>query len=248
MAKTQKYRDELLLEAVVKYAELNRGKIVATKLAEWASANIDGLEGVRDYHFTRPYLEKEPTTGKNVSKAKRCTEKINKINAARNTIVAINGNTLLRSANVDAFFLLPKHVQRELILQTREQVDRLTATTQYLQRENRTIAEENKALRSTQEELSSVQTDIINQQKKLMLLLRNAISDIDECKRKEILEKIGIHNGTIDLLEYTKSLTYEAGTLMGFNEAIKQHQRENSEVEIDSLMKGLDFDENENDG
>ena len=38
MAKTQKYRDELLLEAVVKYAELNRGKIAATKLAEWASA------------------------------------------------------------------------------------------------------------------------------------------------------------------------------------------------------------------
>lgn len=84
MAKTPKYTDEKLLEAVVKYADQHRGKIEATKLAEWASENIEGLEGVADRHFTRPEEKTDPKTGKKVKKTKLCTEKITELNAARN--------------------------------------------------------------------------------------------------------------------------------------------------------------------
>lgn len=54
MARTQKFPEDLLLEAVVKYAEVEKGKIKATELAAWSALNIKGLEGVRDYHFMRP--------------------------------------------------------------------------------------------------------------------------------------------------------------------------------------------------
>ena len=58
MAKTQKYDEDQLLDAVVKYAEIERKKIKATELAKWCRNNIEGLEEVRDYHFTRPIREK----------------------------------------------------------------------------------------------------------------------------------------------------------------------------------------------
>ena len=54
MAKTQKYSEDQLLEAVVKFSEIEKKKIKATELARWCRDNIEGLEEVRDYHFTRP--------------------------------------------------------------------------------------------------------------------------------------------------------------------------------------------------
>ena len=64
MARTQKFPEDLLLEAVVKYAEVEKGKIKATELAAWAASNIKGLEGVRDYHFMRPVRNKDSKHGK----------------------------------------------------------------------------------------------------------------------------------------------------------------------------------------
>ena len=64
MAKTYKFSEEQLLEAVVRYAELHRGKIEATKLAAWASENIEGLEGVEARHFIRPGSKTNTKTGK----------------------------------------------------------------------------------------------------------------------------------------------------------------------------------------
>lgn len=52
MAKTQKYSEDQLLEAVVKFSEIEKKKIKATELAKWCRDNIEGLEEVRDYHFT----------------------------------------------------------------------------------------------------------------------------------------------------------------------------------------------------
>ena len=44
MARTAKFTDDLLLDAVVQYADIYKGKIKATELAEWARKNIAGLE------------------------------------------------------------------------------------------------------------------------------------------------------------------------------------------------------------
>lgn len=70
MAKTQKYSEDRLLEAVVKFAEIEKRKIKATELARWCRSNMEGLEEVRDYHFTRPIKEKDIKTGKMVGRPK----------------------------------------------------------------------------------------------------------------------------------------------------------------------------------
>lgn len=64
MAKTQKYSEDQLLEAVVKFSEIEKKKIKATELARWCRDNIEGLEEVRDYHFTRPIKERMKRRGK----------------------------------------------------------------------------------------------------------------------------------------------------------------------------------------
>lgn len=47
MAKTQKYSEDKLLEAVVKFSEIEKKKIKATELAKWCRNNVEGLEEVR---------------------------------------------------------------------------------------------------------------------------------------------------------------------------------------------------------
>ena len=64
MAKTQKYSEDKLLEAVVKFSEIEKKKIKATELAKWCRNNVEGLEEVRDYHFTRPIKSKDEKSGK----------------------------------------------------------------------------------------------------------------------------------------------------------------------------------------
>ena len=63
MPKHQKYSEELLLEAVVKFSEIEKNKIKATELAEWCRNNMEGLEEVRDYHFMRSVTVKDEKTG-----------------------------------------------------------------------------------------------------------------------------------------------------------------------------------------
>lgn len=64
MAKTQKYDEDQLLDAVVKYAEIERKKIKATELAKWCRNNIEGLEEVRDYHLLVQLEKKMKKQGK----------------------------------------------------------------------------------------------------------------------------------------------------------------------------------------
>ena len=76
MAKTQKYDDELLLEAVLKYSNQYKGIIKATKLAMWCQDNIPGLKGVEYYHFMRPTQELNPKNGKLEKKKKKCLRRV----------------------------------------------------------------------------------------------------------------------------------------------------------------------------
>ena len=92
MARTQKFPEDLLLEAVVKYAETEKGKIKATELAAWAALNIRGLEGVRDYHFMRPIREMDSRTGKQTLIKKSCTLRMEEINRARSLTESVKRN------------------------------------------------------------------------------------------------------------------------------------------------------------
>ena len=103
MAKTQKYSEDKLLEAVVKFSEIEKKKIKATELAKWCRNNVEGLEEVRDYHFTRPIKSKDEKSGKIIERPKLCTLKIEEINNSRSLTASINKNLLLRASNIDTF-------------------------------------------------------------------------------------------------------------------------------------------------
>ena len=150
MARTQKYTEELLLEAVVKYAETGRGKIKATELAEWAGANVTGLEGVRDYHFMRPVREKDPQTGAVTMRRKPCTVRMDEINRARSLTAQISRNTLLKASTIEEFMNQPGFIQRRQIAETRETVGRLAAKNESLSRANEALRAENKSFRKVQ--------------------------------------------------------------------------------------------------
>lgn len=239
MAKTPKYTDEKLLEAVVKYADQHRGKIEATKLAEWASENIEGLEGVADRHFTRPEEKTDPRTGKKVKKTKLCTEKITELNAARNTVSAMNTNVLLRSANVDKFLGLPPQEQRRYILDTRAQVDKLIAENNCLRAENKAVTAKTKALTAQMDALDNTVRAIKEQQNRVLALLSRTMKAFDENERKKMLASIGVCDGMFDLDKYVHTLTQRITEASSINEVIRNDRMQNTAV--NTLMEGIDF-------
>ena len=148
MAKTQKYSEDQLLEAVIKFSEIEKKKIKATELADWCRRNIEGLEDVRDYHFTRSIKEKDEKTGKMVERPKLCTLKIEEINKSRSLTVGINTNLLLRASNIDTFMEQPDAAKRKMIVETRETVDKLLTRNGNITRENEALRAENKSMKS----------------------------------------------------------------------------------------------------
>lgn len=148
MAKTQKYSEDKLLEAVVKFSEIEKKKIKATELAKWCRNNVEGLEEVRDYHFTRPIKSKDEKSGKIIERPKLCTLKIEEINNSRSLTASINTNLLLRASNIDTFIEQPDLVKRKMIVETRETVDKLLIRNGNLTRENEALKSENKSIKS----------------------------------------------------------------------------------------------------
>ena len=241
MAKTPKFPDEKLLEAVVKYADQHRGKIEATKLSRWASENIEGLQGVEDRHFMRPEEKKDPKTGKIIKTVKLCTAKINELNAARSTVTAMNTNVLLKSANVDKFFGVPVHEQRRLILETRKQVDQLIAENRSLRAENNAVAAKSQAISLRTDFLAKDVEKLKADHAKLLILVTRAMDVFDESERKKMLASIGVCDGTFDLDTYVDSLTQRVNEVTSLNEVIQKNQRTNVNVVVEALMGGIDF-------
>lgn len=56
MAKKQKIDNDLLLEAVVKYANICKGKIKIQGAGRMVNGKYPGLEEVKDYMFSRPMI------------------------------------------------------------------------------------------------------------------------------------------------------------------------------------------------
>lgn len=223
MARTQKFPEDLLLEAVVKYAEIEKCKIKATELAAWAASNIKGLEGVRDYHFMRPVREVNPRTGKQTAIKKPCTLRLEEINRARSLKESVKRNVLLRSSAIETFMDQPDYVQRRQIAETRETVDRILAKNSSLTRENDSLHVTNRQLKAEVtvlsekvEALSRIQTLL---SRKVLFLLKAT----DEASRKAILAEMGIADQGIDLDTYTQSLSLDIRNVMDINKAVTRH-------------------------
>lgn len=241
MAKTPKFSDEKLLEAVVRYADLHRGKIEATKLARWASENVDGLQGVEGRHFTRPEVKTDPKAGKIVKNIKLCTAKINELNAARSIVSAVSSNVLLKSANVDKFLSLPPQEQRRLILETRNQVDKLIAENVALRAENKAVSAKSQAVSTKTESLEKDMKDLRAEQRKLLVLVARAMDAFDAEERKRMLASIGVCDGMFDLDVYVDSLTQRVNELLSIDEIIWRNKNTSADVSAAALIGGIEF-------
>lgn len=240
MAKTQTYTDDLLLSAVIKYAERFSGKIFITDLAKWASENISGLEGVQYYHFARPVKIKDPKTGKMNKKKKLCTERIEEINKARSVTYCVKKNTLLQSAQVDDFLSLPAQTQRKVILDTREQMDALVKKNIYLTQTNKQLQAENKGLMEVSQENNEKWNELSARQKRLVKQMEGLLTVYGEDSMREALRKIGVTDEGFDLKAYTESLSLDIQDNFSIKEALKQ-PKDHGNVVTDDIMKGLDF-------
>lgn len=250
MAKTQKYSEDQLLEAVIKFSEIEKKKIKATELADWCRRNIEGLEDVRDYHFTRYIKEKDEKTGKMVERPKLCTLKIEEINKSRSLTVGINTNLLLRASNIDTFMEQPDAAKRKMIVETRETVDKLLTRNGNITRENEALRAENKSMKSD----ILIMTDKIDvlqkAQDKLIKQVSYLMKATDEATRKEMLAKMGIEDESVDLNTYSESLKQELSEVMDINKSLRKYLSETDDASdtkekqtniTGDIMSGLDF-------
>lgn len=249
MAKNQKYSEDQLLEAVVKFSEIEKKKIKATELAKWCRNNIEGLEEVRDYHFTRSVRQKDEKSGKMVERPKMCTLKIEEINKVRSLTVSINTNLLLRSSNIDTFMEQSDLTKRKIIVETRETVDKLLIRNGNITRENEALKFENKSLKSDILNLTKRIDDLQKAQNKLIKQVSYLMKATDETARKEMLTQMGIENGSVDLTKYVESLQQELSDVLEINNALRRHLMvANTDNNInktntltEDIMSGLDF-------
>ena len=251
MAKTQKYSEDKLLEAVVKFSEIEKKKIKATELAKWCRDNIEGLEEVRDYHFTRSVKEKDERTGKMVERPKRCTLKIEEINKSRSLIVSINKNLLLQASNIDIFMEQPDSAKRKMIVETRETVDKLLMRNRNIIREKEVLKTENQAMKAEILKISEKVDNFQKAQDKLIRQIKYLMKATDEAARKEIVAQMGISDDSVDLDTYMNRLNQELSQIVDINRILRKYLDE-SDSNIDSkgdkadnlindIMSGLDF-------
>lgn len=253
MAKTQKIDNDLLLEAVVKYSDICKGKIKYKELAEWSAANIPGLEEVKDYMFSRPITETDPVTGKKKSQDRPCTIRIKEINASRTVTADIAANVLIQASNVEIFMSLPRAEQRRTILATREQVTSLTQRNIYLERENKRIVSADEDLKIFAAELQARLLSVTETHELLKKQINYIRKFTDAAFRRQALEQIGITEEGFQLLVNQESKQIEEA--FSFGDAIKKFQKaaektekpqvtvplENDNSLSDDIMKGLDF-------
>ena len=248
MAKTQKYSDDLLLEAVVKYSETVRTKIKATELAVWANQNIPGLEGVRDYHFMRPITVKDPKTGKNKKKEKLCTKRIDEINKARSVTASVSNNVLLQASNIDRFFELHRSEQKRFIEETRTSFHALIKERGRLSTENEILRQKNKEQSITIADLQDVTSNIEKKQRLLEKQVNYLLKATDVETRREMLAGMGIGDNYIDIYTYMKSISEDIENMFDIGKAIKNYQKEEVETKAESeslsetVMKGINID------
>ena len=244
MGKEQKYSEEKLLEAVVKYAGLQKRKIKTTELAAWASMNIDGLEGFKDYHFTRDVTETDPKTGEKTTRPKECKKKIDEINKSRHTASEMRTNPLLQASNVDAFLECPPHEQRMWILETRKQVEKVMAENRELQKKESTESARNNAVAEQLVQLDNRLAQLKEKQEDLLRAVKNAMDKLDVDARKAVLASIGITDRNIDLDTYANSLTIEVGDVFDMNRVIRCHGARMNQIdqEIEKMMEGIVFE------
>lgn len=232
MGKRLKFTEDQLLDAVVRYSKVHRGKIKATELAEWSRANIPELMEVRDYHFTRPVNVKDEKTSKMCHKMRACAIRINEINQTRSVVVRINSNMLLKSSNPFDFLKYSEADQKKLIIDTRTTFSELEQRNIKLERENATYRKINAECLDGLKRMELMQKEIERNIGLLEKRLNYIMRVTDEEKRRKILEDIGIRDGEINLETYMKNIKNKSSEIFNINKELSAYyQYESDSIE-----------------
>lgn len=227
MGRNTKYSEDVLLEAVVRYADICKTKIVATSLAEWARMNIPGMEDIRYYHFLRPIKYKDSKSGEVKERQRLCTERIAEINNARSLIKSDDINILLQSSDPFQLIELPISVQKQVIKDAREKYQVLTKYLLKLQKEKSILDANYRMLEMENEKLIQQFEFLLKENSKLMSKINKAetslngiCKQLEENKAKNKLSEIGITDRGINLEVMRNNLTLSKESAFGINEAI----------------------------
>ena len=235
MGRKQAYSEDLLTEAVIKYAEVFSGTIKATKLAAWASVNIAGLQGVRDYHFTRDIIEVNPNTGKKKKRKRVCAERIESINASRSLAGKASTNLILRASNPNKFLELSKTDQLKTIIEAKELYDRIERKNAELLLNNNRLKAVNEACQEKFDVIDERIKEIDKSIKRYERVVNYVLKQTDTESRKKMLEDMGLSDDTFDIEKYTESLRTNADNVFNINRSIAAFFEENTTGHEDML-------------
>ena len=227
------------MSAVEKYAEIYSEKIKATALAAWARDNIEGLENVQYYHFTRPFESKK--TGKLVTEKRMCTIRIEEYNKTRTLACEIGTNILLHSADIDEFLRLPTGEKRKIILNVRKLVEQLVKQNSILERRNRQIVNENSCLQQENEELKEKISVIGKKNAEMEKKVNHLIVEANTEKSLEALKNIGIFNKNIKFLGNSENDTTVVIEDFSFGNVVKEAKKKKERDYVKDIFGDIDF-------
>lgn len=240
MAKTQKFSEELLTEAVVKYAEVYANKIMPAKLARWASENIPGLEGVCDYHFARKKKIKDKK-GRTIEVDKECAKKIQEINEARDVESVIKINPVLSASDINKFFSYTIADQTEAILDARKVVSETMNANHDLQIRNLVLTKENKKIMEQLADLEDRLKGLIKDIEKVAGRQNYLLQILSEENEREKLKEMGISDGEIDVSQYDSVIEHSIEDAMNITKILNQYlgKEEPKDDILSELTDGL---------
>ena len=252
MGRSLKYSEELLLEALIRYSDICTTKIKATELAEWAGTNVSGLEGVKDYHFTRSI--KDPRTGK--PEKRPVTQKLEEFNASRDIQSRATTNVIVNGCNIDSFFSMLYSEQRKTLSEAQSIISEYRKKNAYLQRQIdslRTVNDEiSKMLQVYAETIGTLKHTQKLHEEKLSFICRV----LEDAQLRMMAEEMGISDGDFDLVKYNESLKLSSSSIINIDKEIHAHQarlkrddciteeaNECSDAEMDLLAELTNFDD-----
>ena len=231
MAKKEKYSEDMMLDAVMKYSEEYRGKIKLPELAKWTSKHISGMEGIKEYHFRANRTRIK--NGKKVKGNNLAFEKIQELNELRKAGNVIKHNILLYSADIDDFLREPVTEQRKHVMEARRKVEELIRENSTLRSQNTMIQAENESLEQKLNRIMKLLDRVQEKQKTLDKKIRLLMKLVDEEQRKKVLQQAGIQDDGLDLKVYADSLQENIKDAFSISKAIQPIIEIIQENEID---------------
>lgn len=220
MARHAKYNEDLLLEAVVKYAGIHEGKIKPVEVAKWANDNIEGLEGVKYYDFTRKIIVNK--NGKKEEQDKLCKMKIDELNNERSVIFNIKQNQFLMSTDIENVLNLPKNKLTKQIIEAREMYISLIRKNKNSAKRIDHLLEENKQLKELIDKLEGQIDEIKKEQEDVKNKIKYIREAADEKFIRAKLKEVGLTDGYFDIDTLVDSLDTQIN--FGFDQVISNHK------------------------